>query len=110
MSDRLTMFLVNLATDPDRLQEFARDPGGALDAAGLTAEERAAVLSRDTAVVRQALGQSEADHMTQTASTAQRRKFAAKKKAAAKRKTAKKKTAKKKTAKKSRRAGGGKKR
>ena len=69
MSDRLTNFLVTLATDPDKLQQYAQDPNGALDAAGLTAEERAAVLSKDNAMVRSALGQSDADHLTQSAAT-----------------------------------------
>ena len=82
MSDRLTDFLVNLATDPDKLQQYAADPGASMDAAGLTPEERTAVLSRDTATIRQAMGQSMADHLTQTASSRQRtggRKKAAKK-------------------------------
>ena len=66
MSERLTSFLVSLATDPDRLQRFAADAGAEMDAAGLSPDERAAVLSQDTAAVRRVLGQGAADHMTQT--------------------------------------------
>lgn len=84
MSDRLTNFLVSLATDPDKLQQYAQDPTAALDAAGLTAEEKAAVLSADTARVRSALGQSDADHMTQSAATRQKASYAGKKSAAKK--------------------------
>ncbi len=65
MSDRLTSFLVSLATDPDRMQRFAQNAEAELDAAGLDATERAAVLSRDTMAIRRALGEGAADHMTQ---------------------------------------------
>lgn len=66
MSERLTSFLVSLATDPDRLQRFAADAGAEMEAAGLAPAERAALLSQDTATVRRALGLGPADHMTQT--------------------------------------------
>ncbi len=65
MTGGLRDFLVHLATDPDCLSRFAQDPASVFDAAGLTDEERAAVLSRDSARLRSALGASAADHLTQ---------------------------------------------
>jgi hypothetical protein len=65
MSGGLRDFLVRLATDPDCLSQFMTDPAGALDRAGLPAEDRAAVLSRDSDRLRSALGASAADHLTQ---------------------------------------------
>jgi hypothetical protein len=64
MSRSLRDFLVDLAADPDCLSQFVADPSGALDRAGLTAEEKAAVLSRDSDRLRGALGASPADHLT----------------------------------------------
>ena len=64
MSQSLRDFLVDLAADPECLSQFVADPGGALDRAGLTAEEKAAVLSRDSDQLRSALGASLADHLT----------------------------------------------
>ena len=64
MSRSLRDFLVDLAADPDSLSRFIADPGGALDRAGLTAEEKAAVMSRDSDRLRSALGASAADHLT----------------------------------------------
>ncbi|HXD18848.1 MAG TPA: hypothetical protein VN654_17665 [Vicinamibacterales bacterium] len=56
MSDNLNHFLIDLASDADRMAAFTADPAAALAASRLTNEERAAVLSRDSARVRAALG------------------------------------------------------
>jgi hypothetical protein len=66
MSGCLDDFLVRLATDPDFLSRFTADASAVLEGAGLTAEERAAVLARDPDALRRALGASAADHLTQT--------------------------------------------
>lgn len=47
MSENLSNFLVDLASDPDRMASFLMDPGALLDRARLTADEKAAVLSQD---------------------------------------------------------------
>lgn len=69
MSGGLRDFLVRLATDPDSLARFSSDPAGAADQAGLTADEKAAVLSRDSDRLRSVLGASAADHLTQMLNT-----------------------------------------
>lgn len=48
MSDSLSNFLVDLASDSDRLARFMNNPGAELDQTDLTEEERTAVLSRDS--------------------------------------------------------------
>lgn len=65
MSGGLRDFLVRLATDPDSLARFSSDPAGAADQAGLTPDEKEAVLSRDSDRLRSVLGASAADHLTQ---------------------------------------------
>lgn len=65
MSGNLRDFLVNLASSADLMTEFAADPAGVLDRAGLSAADKAAVLARDSEQLRRALGASAADHMTQ---------------------------------------------
>jgi hypothetical protein len=47
MSDNLSNFMVDLASDPDRMARFMANPEGELDDSLLTAPERAVVLSRD---------------------------------------------------------------
>ena len=64
MSENLKKFLVDLASDPERLRRYAVDPAGELDGAGLSADEKAAVLSRDGVGLRRALNASPIDHMT----------------------------------------------
>ena len=64
MSENLKRFLVDLASNPDRMVRFAANPLGELDGVGLTAGETAALLSRNSARLRQALGASTVDHMT----------------------------------------------
>jgi hypothetical protein len=56
LSDNLSHFLIDLASDSDRMAAFLVDPAGALAGSLLTDEEKAAVLTRDTARVRAALG------------------------------------------------------
>lgn len=56
VSDNLSNFLVDVASNPDRMASFAANPLGELDRAPLTADERAVVLAGDSAGIRQALG------------------------------------------------------
>ncbi len=58
MSESLNHFLVDLASNPDRMAAFMANPARALDHSNLTAPERAAVLTRDGARLRTALGLS----------------------------------------------------
>ncbi len=64
MSDNLKKFLIDLASDPGRMSRFVADPAGELDGAGLSADEQAVLLARDSARLRRALGASPPDHMT----------------------------------------------
>ena len=64
MRENLKTFLVNLASNPDRMSRFVADPTGELDAAGLSTREKTAVLARDGAGLRRVLGASPVDHMT----------------------------------------------
>lgn len=68
MNERLTNFLVGLASDPNRLSSFSANRAAELKAAGLTTKDAAAILSGDSGRIRQALGLSAADHMTQISS------------------------------------------
>jgi hypothetical protein len=47
MSDNLSNFMVDLASDPDKLARFMSNPLNELDDSLLTAPERAVVLRRD---------------------------------------------------------------
>ena len=47
MSDDLKRFMVKLASEPDTLADFMRDPRGAMDHAGLLPDEQDIVLSGD---------------------------------------------------------------
>lgn len=64
MSENLKRFLVGLASDPERMKRYAADPAAELDGAGLSPDERAAVLSRDARSLRRALNAAPVDHMT----------------------------------------------
>ena len=64
MSENLKKFLVELASNPDRMSRFVADPGGELDGAGLSTDEKAVLLARDSARLRRALGASPVDHLT----------------------------------------------
>jgi hypothetical protein len=98
MSGSLRDFLVNLASSTTLMSEFAADPAGVLDRAGLSPEEKAAVLARDSDRLRAALGASAADHLTQVSLVRGR-------KTARKRSASKKPGAKKRPASKKRRTG-----
>jgi hypothetical protein len=65
MNKKLADFIVDLAVNPDRARRYAEDAAGELAAAGLSADDQAAILSADTDRVRMALGSSYADHLTQ---------------------------------------------
>jgi hypothetical protein len=56
VSETLTHFLVDLASDPNRMQAFLTNPRGVLDQSTLTAGQKSAVLSRDNGAIRRALG------------------------------------------------------
>jgi hypothetical protein len=58
MAEKMSAVLVDLAEDPDRLTRFEADPRRELDRAGLTHTQKAAVLSRNSRNVRDALGPS----------------------------------------------------
>ncbi|OLC43586.1 MAG: hypothetical protein AUH43_20350 [Acidobacteria bacterium 13_1_40CM_65_14] len=58
MSESLSSFLVDLASDPNQMARFLADPARVIDAASLSAEERAALLARDSVRLRGALGAS----------------------------------------------------
>jgi hypothetical protein len=60
VSETLNSFLVDLASDPNRMQAFLADPALTLDQTALSAIEKAAILSRDAGVIRTAMGLSPA--------------------------------------------------
>lgn len=64
MSENLKKFLVDLASDPERMMRYAANPAGELDGAGLSDDQKAALLARDAAGLRRALNASPVDHMT----------------------------------------------
>ena len=61
----LKSFLIDLALNPNLVQEYARDPRGTVERAGLTRDEAAAVISGDPAQLRTALGRPDNDCMSQ---------------------------------------------
>jgi hypothetical protein len=52
MSEHLSEFLIDMASDPSRAASFAANPGFELDRSPLSAEERDAILSGDAARIR----------------------------------------------------------
>lgn len=48
MNTNVSKFLVDLASNPDRLERFRNDPEGEIDRAPLTADERAAIRAHDS--------------------------------------------------------------
>jgi hypothetical protein len=56
MIEILRDFLIDVAVDPDLAIRFAADPAAEIDRLDLTNEERAALLARDSARLREALG------------------------------------------------------
>ena len=55
VSDNLSNFLVDLASDPARMDAFLSDPSAVLNQSVLSEDERAAVLTRDGRRIREAL-------------------------------------------------------
>ena len=55
MSDNLSNFLVDLASDPARMNAFLSDPSAVLNQSVLSEDARAAVLTRDGRRIREAL-------------------------------------------------------
>ena len=55
MSDNLSNFLVDLASDPATMEAFLSNPSAVLDQSVLSEDERAAVLTRDGRRIREAL-------------------------------------------------------
>jgi hypothetical protein len=55
VSDNLSNFLVDLASDPATMDAFLSDPSGVLNQSVLSEDERAAVLTRDGRRIREAL-------------------------------------------------------
>jgi hypothetical protein len=55
MSEQLGQFLVDLASDPQRMAAYLADPEQVFEEAGLSADARAALRSRDTRVLASAL-------------------------------------------------------
>ena len=55
MTAELGQFLRNLSEDPATKAAFKKDPAGTMTAAGLSDEDKQAVLSRDPAKIRAAL-------------------------------------------------------
>ena len=53
--DALTKFIFRLSSNPKKLRQFQRNPRAAMRRAGLTREEREAVLSKNADRIRDAL-------------------------------------------------------
>ena len=53
---QVTDFLVELSINPQMLAQFEADPSGTISAAGLSQEEKEALISRDPDAVRRLLG------------------------------------------------------
>lgn len=73
MSGSLRDFLVELASNSELMTQFTADPAGVVNRAGLTADAKDAILSRDSDRLRLALGASAADHLTQVSSVKKRK-------------------------------------
>lgn len=74
----LKSFVIELALDADLMQRYSKDPQAVLRAAGLSADEQAALLSGDAAQLRTALGRPDNDCMSQTGIALRRAETAAK--------------------------------
>jgi hypothetical protein len=55
MAEKFTEFMMSLAQDPQALSAFKARPEAAIKAAGLSAAERAVILSKDPSLIRKAL-------------------------------------------------------
>ena len=62
----LSRFLVDLATNPDLKARYTADPASVMEAAGLSSQERTALESGDSSLMRTALGKPENECMSQT--------------------------------------------
>jgi hypothetical protein len=78
MSEQLKNFLVDLASDPERMKRFSQDPNTELESTGLSADEKDAVLSRDASRLRAALGKPDHASLTQNLAAKKPRKAAKK--------------------------------
>lgn len=56
MNTNVSDFLVELASNPDRLERFRNDPRGEIERAGLTENDKAAILAYDSQRVVEVLG------------------------------------------------------
>ena len=56
MNTNVSRFLVDLASSPDRLERFRNDPGGEIERAPLTPDEKTAILAHDSQRVLEVLG------------------------------------------------------
>jgi hypothetical protein len=73
MSENLSDFLVDLASNPDRMAAFTGDPVGTVEGAGLTEEEQAAVLSGDSRHIARRLGPQKTDEIIENLEITRRR-------------------------------------
>lgn len=86
VSETLTDFLVDLASDADRMQAFLANPAQMLDQSTLSAEEKAAVLTRNSSEIRRAMGALSAAESLQNFMTVPPKKKKKKKKTGTKKK------------------------
>ncbi len=56
MSDKFSGFLTSLSENPSAVQSFKSDPKGTMNAAGLSDDEKSAILSGDPKKVREMAG------------------------------------------------------
>ncbi len=56
MSENLSNFLIDLASDPGLMARFHSDPAGVLNGRNLDADEEAALIARDAGRIRAVLG------------------------------------------------------
>jgi hypothetical protein len=88
VSENLSHFLVDLASDPDQMRAYLADPARVLESAALNADERAAMLSRDSRQIRVIL--AEADNPTGAAKGGKKKKKTSKGKSKSKKSPKKK--------------------
>ena len=58
MADRLTDFVIKLASDPQAVENFRKDPESSVRAAGLSAAEQTVLASGNPVLMRQAIAVS----------------------------------------------------
>ncbi len=89
MSDALISFMVDLASDPDRVARFVENPASELHGVELTPRERSAVLSRSQLRIRRELRLSVGNLMTRVSFKFKKKRPPVKKKPARRTKTKK---------------------